>query len=1129
METANDTGAEMVQDDSQSQLIQFVLQDFFDNNDNPAVAQTARVLRTLLSNALKDNSKRTIRLTNKKIQAQVVNISGAMSILLSCGFIESGESLLFQDNGPSQRQFVELVCQCLSTKILELAPKPTKTMPSMPKDSKRDEQFLCEKERRERAEKIRKQKLADKEHRKMEKQRWLEDAEERKVLLQRREASNKINADNLGPNINVRVGEKRTTGVLAKPFQPSASHGDFDAQAARRQLIQETMRDAGRTKQQKQQRMQELMKMTPDALKIEAANKVVSSDNATTNPATKETASETAASTAMIQDLIKARAPRAPSSEWSRFLDGTPRCAGAANIRDTSVFHRHHSASPGFNAPKCLKRLFRELDGLKDSLPSDHNCSIWLRFDEDSPQYIRALLAAPLPGPTPYSGGLFAFDIYVPDDYPHTNPRCQLLTTGGGSVRFGPNLYADGKVCLSLLGTWDGPKWSPKHSSLYQLLISIQGLILGVEHPFFLEPGHGGWEGKIKAEGEFTKKGHTLAGHTVTEEVGLPLNVVMFEDKIRIGTARYAMLEPLKYALTPRKNGSLEAFASIIQAHFKESAEAILVEVRSWTNDSALGRDRSNAEQMKFPIDSLIVLLPKLENLLSKVSILSDRSSASSGMDVEDSHKPASPPAMKKPPLDVAAKKPAALPSPTGPLDKKLDDSSSEDEEGDEDEEVQEEEEEEEEGQADYLESKRRQMQEAASAGDYVRAGELQHEVLRLEDLRGRIEAAAARADYIAAGRLQAQYQALTATTKARKRDTGWRKPKSAPAMPPAAAVPPAASYESESDYSSGEDDDDEMSWDEGGFGGAAPGSHLGGPPQGLPSHFGKNIYGNSAKRGKWGAGNRLGDAVSPPPQPPAPSRMAEADEEDNMKMPAIDPEELCRLRIRLPDGKNVVHDFKRTDPLSEVYRRVGNSLAPDGGGQSKGGPPRPASHGGTFAQPLSESGFTLLLTHPRREFSLEVEGSRTLSELNLFPSATLSVMPCNARGVAVRGEVESRLLAAQGDAMDVDGLSYEALSELTERVGGAERAIDEAAFEASTLMLSVAEYLSLKAADGGDDDGGEEGESCCLICLGTFDASAGAPTLLRIKACGHTFHSACLRTWVLSNPSCPICKAPIV
>ena len=136
----------------------------------------------------------------------------------------------------------------------------------------------------------------------------------------------------------------------------------------------------------------------------------------------------------------------------------------------------------------------------------------------ETPQYIRALITAPLPGPTPYSGGVslsfpccahiwsqfytsihmanfhplistlqsqhipqvFAFDIYIPNDYPQTNPKVQLLTTGGGRVRFGPNLYADGKVCLSLLGTWEGPKWNSKHSSLYQVLISIQGLILGV-------------------------------------------------------------------------------------------------------------------------------------------------------------------------------------------------------------------------------------------------------------------------------------------------------------------------------------------------------------------------------------------------------------------------------------------------------------------------------------------------------------------------------------------------------------------------------------------------------------------------------------------------------------------------
>lgn len=56
-----------------------------------------------------------------------------------------------------------------------------------------------------------------------------------------------------------------------------------------------------------------------------------------------------------------------------------------------------------------------------------------------------------------------------------------LLTTGGGKVRFNPNLYKSGKVCLSLLGTWGGSAgeiWDKTASSAYQVLVSIQSLIL---------------------------------------------------------------------------------------------------------------------------------------------------------------------------------------------------------------------------------------------------------------------------------------------------------------------------------------------------------------------------------------------------------------------------------------------------------------------------------------------------------------------------------------------------------------------------------------------------------------------------------------------------------------------------
>ena len=93
------------------------------------------------------------------------------------------------------------------------------------------------------------------------------------------------------------------------------------------------------------------------------------------------------------------------------------------------------------------------------------------------------------PENTPYAGGLFEFDCFLPIQYPNSPPLMNLCTTGGGKVRFNPNLYNCGKVCLSLLGTWSGSaeeNWQPRKSTLLQVLVSIQSMIL-VEAPYFNE------------------------------------------------------------------------------------------------------------------------------------------------------------------------------------------------------------------------------------------------------------------------------------------------------------------------------------------------------------------------------------------------------------------------------------------------------------------------------------------------------------------------------------------------------------------------------------------------------------------------------------------------------------------
>ena len=96
--------------------------------------------------------------------------------------------------------------------------------------------------------------------------------------------------------------------------------------------------------------------------------------------------------------------------------------------------------------------------------------SLPLLQDKNRMDVVRALVTGPID--TPYAYGCFLFDIFFPSEYPDVPPLVKFLTTGDARVRFNPNLYNDGKVCLSLLGTWHGAeesmKWS-RDASLHQV------------------------------------------------------------------------------------------------------------------------------------------------------------------------------------------------------------------------------------------------------------------------------------------------------------------------------------------------------------------------------------------------------------------------------------------------------------------------------------------------------------------------------------------------------------------------------------------------------------------------------------------------------------------------------------
>lgn len=129
-----------------------------------------------------------------------------------------------------------------------------------------------------------------------------------------------------------------------------------------------------------------------------------------------------------------------------------------------------------------FRTVSKELKLLKSSLPP----GIWVKGFEDRIDLYSVMFRGP--EKTPYEDGLFLFDFQLSADYPVAPPLCHYISYC--SDRLNPNLYEDGKVCISLLGTWAGrgtEVWTSS-STLLQVIVSIQGLIL-VAEPYFNEAG----------------------------------------------------------------------------------------------------------------------------------------------------------------------------------------------------------------------------------------------------------------------------------------------------------------------------------------------------------------------------------------------------------------------------------------------------------------------------------------------------------------------------------------------------------------------------------------------------------------------------------------------------------------
>lgn len=153
------------------------------------------------------------------------------------------------------------------------------------------------------------------------------------------------------------------------------------------------------------------------------------------------------------------------------------------NVVDTEpVTHHFYNSTMQQLSNKTKQRITSEWSQLQHNLSNSVHVIVYeqrvdlLTFIIVGSQY------------TPYYNSIFIFDLQFTSDYPNNPP---LVCYYSNNYRVNQNLYNDGKVCLSLLNTWhsndSSTQWQANNSNILQVILSIQGSILGVVKPYFNE------------------------------------------------------------------------------------------------------------------------------------------------------------------------------------------------------------------------------------------------------------------------------------------------------------------------------------------------------------------------------------------------------------------------------------------------------------------------------------------------------------------------------------------------------------------------------------------------------------------------------------------------------------------
>ena len=208
------------------------------------------------------------------------------------------------------------------------------------------------------------------------------------------------------------------------------------------------------------------------------------------------------------------------------------------------------------------------------------------------------------------------------------------MTTGGGQVRFNPNLYVDGKVCLSLLGltfaTDESQRWNSESSSFAQILLSMQSQIFGVKEPYFNE-------GSGKQHLNFLLLYHLqLYSSTLFDCLllqGIPEHM-RNTPAGREGSAKHntmLRLATLRHAIVSQIRSPPGGFEEVSRKHFMMGRQRIVAQARRWMLEERGSPLYPRFEKIYSELLSLVSsmmtqgrsdCLPPLDDDLSRLEVL---------------------------------------------------------------------------------------------------------------------------------------------------------------------------------------------------------------------------------------------------------------------------------------------------------------------------------------------------------------------------------------------------------------------------------------------------------------------------------------------------------------------------